>query len=181
MKHYSEVDLLEVHYLPAAELVPVHKHLSSCPECMSRYDTLQKKLRASIGASCGRIEQKPQTFWDRQRFSIMRKIQEQPRQISRPSRSYAWVGIAAALIIVVALALILGQDPSAGMRGSAAPEVATVESQEPLPEIDAAADVFQELRAVNDPWSSDELSGFRGAVEWETWTTEPARAAGGTL
>lgn len=181
MNHYTEVDLLEVHYLPRTELVPVHQHLSSCAECMSRYDTLQKKLRASVGVSCSRIEEKPQTFWDRQRFSIMRKIQAQPRQAARPSRSFGWVALAASLIIVASLVLILRESPSAGMPGSVAPDIVSVEAGERLPEIDAAADVFQELRAVNDPWNSDELSPFRGAVEWETWTTEPAGTAGGTL
>ncbi len=181
MKHYTEVDLLEVHYLPAEALMPVHKHLSSCPECMSRYDSLQKKLRTAARLPCSLVDQKPATFWDRQRFSIMRKIQARPAQapaINTPPRS--WIAAAAAMVVVASIVLVLTTRPDAGMAPSNE-SIALVQTIAPETEIDAAADVFQELRAVNDPWNSDELSPFRGAVEWETWTAESPATPRGAL
>ncbi|HUF16650.1 MAG TPA: hypothetical protein VMS12_01255 [Thermoanaerobaculia bacterium] len=180
MKHYTEVDLLEVHYLPPEALIPVHKHLSACRECMSKYDSLQKKLRSSAEVSCSRIEQKPATFWDRQRFSIMRKIQSHPRQVARKPAIGKLLAVAAMLLIMVSGVVLVREYSAADPAPQGASDV-LVEQKQAEPDIDAAADVFQELRALNDPWSSEELSPFRGAVEWETWTTEPASDPRGTL
>jgi len=167
MRHYTEVDLLELCYLPPSEMVPVRAHLSECADCTLRYDGLQRKLRSAATVGCPKIEEKPQTYWDRQRFAVMRKVQGKP--IPQSHRISNSVRVAAAALVLIASTALIYR-ASTPVRE---PEPASVMSTLPQTEVDAAAEVLQELRAVNDPWGSEELSEFRGIVEWESWTADP--------
>ena len=73
--HFSEADLLETYYTQPGQSMPVMMHLADCPECAARYERLERKVRGL--AACAHdqtIEEKPETFWARQRLSVMRKI-----------------------------------------------------------------------------------------------------------
>ena len=69
--HYSEADLLETYYTQPGESMPVMMHLASCSECAARYERLERKLREA--AVC-HVDEKPETFWSRQRLSVMRTL-----------------------------------------------------------------------------------------------------------
>src|SRR5260370_30710535 len=69
-KHYSEADLLETYYMQPGQSMPVMMHLAECSDCAARYERLEHKLREA--ASCHTDQ--PETFWSRQRRTIMRSI-----------------------------------------------------------------------------------------------------------
>ena len=94
-KHYSEADLLETYYTQPGDSMPVMMHLAECEECAARYERLERKVRG-LGAC---EHDKPETFWARQRISIMKKIesQQQPSLFARSARYAA----AAALILIL--------------------------------------------------------------------------------
>src|SRR5258708_13038095 len=69
-KHYSEADLLETYYMQPGQSMPVMMHLAECSDCAARYERLEHKLREA--ASCH--TDRPETFWSRQRRTIMRSI-----------------------------------------------------------------------------------------------------------
>src|SRR6185503_14006467 len=93
--HYSEADLLETYYMQPGASMPVMMHLADCSDCAARYERLEKKVR---GLSSCAHDDKPDTFWARQRISVMRKIGTQR------SSSFARVTrVAAAALLVGAL------------------------------------------------------------------------------
>src|SRR6185436_8055439 len=91
MKHFSEADLLETYYTQPGESMPVMMHLAECSECASRYERLERKVRGL--AECE--HDKPETFWARQRLSIMRRVQE------RRAPAFARYAAAAAIVLVL--------------------------------------------------------------------------------
>ena len=103
--HFSEADLLETYYTQPGESMPVMMHLADCPECAARYERLERKVRGL--AACAHdevIEQKPETFWARQRLSVMRKIDARRGRTS----SFARVTrIAAAAMLVMVLGALI--------------------------------------------------------------------------
>ncbi|HET7712837.1 MAG TPA: hypothetical protein VFL80_12965 [Thermoanaerobaculia bacterium] len=153
--HYSEADLLETYYLKPGESMPVMMHLASCGECAARYERLERKLRET---SC-HSDQRPDTFWTRQRLSIMRRI-------ARDGRRPAILGRTARIAAAAALAFFMGGavvfkvlEPAL----DAPPAViTTAQNETPSPLADEAA-------IPSDPWQSDELDEFRPVVEWESW------------
>lgn len=166
MKHYSEAELLELFYLPPADYLPMRVHMAECEECTRRYHRLQQKLQPP---ACERHDDKPGTFWDRQRFSIMRKIQM--RESATRARTFPVRPVAAAAIVVALLLSGVLISRSATEQTSA-PEQAALAAEGGEPATEPAAEIFHELRAVNDPWSSEELEPFRDVVEWESWAVE---------
>ncbi|MGN6186062.1 MAG: hypothetical protein ACTHQM_20720 [Thermoanaerobaculia bacterium] len=161
--HYSEADLLETYYTQPGESMPVMMHLGDCDECAARYERVERKVRGL--AACEHDEQ-PETFWARQRMTIMRRIaKEQPSRTSAIARV---TRVAAAAV----LALILGglvtwnqrNDVQAPVAGTAtAIKTAT---NAPAPE---AVITKQSSEDSTDPWQSDELKDFGTMVEWESW------------
>ena len=152
-QHYSEADLLETYYAQPGASMPVMMHLADCADCAARYERLEQKVRAL--AACAHDE--PETFWARQRISIMRKID------ARRSFSIARVTRVAAAAV---LALLIGG--VAVMRVAEAPSRRVAETQTAqavaLPVDDAAT------RQLEDSaWQSDELSDFHSMVAWESW------------
>lgn len=147
-EHYSEADLLETYYMQPGASMPVMMHLADCTDCASRYERLEKKVRGL--AACAHDE-KPDTFWARQRFAVLRKIG------SRQSSTFARVTrIAAAALLVAGLGgwITLRQ---------AEPSPAATATMQPMPEITV------QVTTPADPWDSEELDEFHSLVAWESW------------
>jgi anti-sigma factor RsiW len=146
--HYSEADLLETYYMQPGASMPVMMHLADCSDCASRYERLEKKVR---GLSSCAHDEKPETFWARQRISVMRKVGARPSTFARVSR------VAAAAVLVAALGGWFSSrqvtPPPAAIVTPAAPEI-TVQVTTPA-----------------DPWDSEELDEFHSIVAWESWDT----------
>ncbi|MEA2489277.1 MAG: hypothetical protein QOH21_1069 [Acidobacteriota bacterium] len=148
--HYSEADLLETYYTQPGASMPVMMHLADCTDCAARYDRLDAKLRGI--AQCH--TDAPETFWARQRLSIMKKVGT--RQTQRPSRL---LGAAAAAVLALVLTGVMTfrKDVPAPAPAQTA-TAATV-----------AAPATPEISSSDDPWQSDELKDFESMVAWESW------------
>lgn len=152
-QHFSEADLLETYYTKPGESMPVMMHLADCAECAARYDRLEGKMHSL--RACPHDE-KPETFWARQRLQIMRKIdvrRERRATFQRVTR------IAAAAMLVVILGALLTwrrADTRAVATTTAAAEVQIVPS----------------ATSTSDPWQSDELKDYSSMVAWESWVED---------
>lgn len=147
--HYSEADLLDTYYMQPGASMPVMMHLADCADCAARYERLEKKVRGL--AACAH-DDKPDTFWARQRFAVMRKIRAQrPSAVARVTR------VAAAAMLVAVLGGWLGSRPAD------APEPLSVHHVHPVPEITV------QVTTPADPWESEELDEFHSLVAWESW------------
>ena len=151
MKHYSEAELLETYYTQPGESMPVMMHLAACSDCAARYERLERKLRSL--AACD-ADDKPQTFWTRQRMLIMRGIDARKHHGESVTRSWR---VAAAAV----LAFILG--------GTVVYKTVDERKPAPPPIIVQAQQPAAEDPVVHDAWQSDELKDFHGMVQWETW------------
>jgi hypothetical protein len=152
-RHFSEAELLETYYTQPGESMPVMMHLASCADCAARYERLERKLRNL--ASCA-VDEKPQTFWARQRLMIMRGIEARKQHGEGAARTWR---VAAAAV----LAFILG---GAVVYKSVEPKLASppaIVQQQP------AATPDDPQAVVHDAWQSDELKDFHGMVQWESW------------
>jgi hypothetical protein len=152
-EHYSEADLLETYYMQPGASMPVMMHLADCSDCAARYERLEKKVR---GLSACAHDDKPDTFWARQRISVMRKIGARPSAFARTAR------VAAAAVLVAALG---GWFSSRQV----APPPATVMAPQTAPEISV------QITTPADPWDSEELGEFQSIVAWESWDTPAAK------
>jgi hypothetical protein len=163
-QHFSEADLLETYYTQPGESMPVMMHLADCSECAERYERLGRKLRGT--AVCH--DEKPETFWARQRISILRRIAKQ--QDRRPR--VAGIAAAAALTLVLGgLATWRVVDDSMSRRVAVnAPVTQTAQLDTPTTrQLDTPT-------TLSDPWQSEELEDFQSMVAWESWVD--ASAAG---
>ncbi len=150
-QHYSEADLLETYYTQPGESMPVMMHLADCSECAARYERLERKLRGMSDCHA----EKPETFWARQRISVMRRINAQPARRPRVA------GIAAA----AALTLVLG--------GLVTWKSVHVDETQPTT-VTAELNTLTTRQPDNattpsDPWQSEELKDFQSMVAWESW------------
>jgi len=139
-EHYSEADLLETYYMQPGASMPVMMHLADCNDCATRYERLEKKVRGL--AACAHDE-KPDTFWARQRIAVMRNL---PRHSSarRATR------VAAAALLVATLGGWLA-------------------SRQPEPVVTPATELTVQITTPADPWESEELDEFHSLVAWESW------------
>jgi predicted anti-sigma-YlaC factor YlaD len=143
-QHYSEADLLETYYTQPGDSMPVMMHLAECSECASRYERLEKKVRGI--AACE--HDKPETFWARQRISIMRRVDAQRRT---PVMRYA----AAAVLTVLLGGVVTYQVEKS--------------STHPVVETATANIEFEQPSVTSDPWQSEELKDYQPVVAWESW------------
>lgn len=152
MKHYSEADLLETYYTQPGESMPVMMHLADCTDCAARYARLERKVRGL--AACE--NEKPETFWARQRISIMRRVDSEGRRTSTFARS-ARLAAAAALVLVLGGVITLTNEvPETQAPAAAQPTVtASVENTSDS--------------VTTDPWQSEELKDLQPVVAWESW------------
>jgi predicted anti-sigma-YlaC factor YlaD len=158
-RHYSEADLLETYYTAPGDSMPVMMHLAGCAECAARYERLERKIRNL--AACE--HDRPETFWARQRLSIMRTIE---RKSDRRSVMPATARLAAAAVVVVAI--LTGVIVTRDENGIPAPTdtVATTVTA-------SASPITPALEPVPaNPWQSEELSDFQSVVAWESWVDE---------
>jgi anti-sigma factor RsiW len=148
--HYSEADLLETYYLQPGESMPVMMHLADCSACAAKYERLERKLREA--AACTTHE-RPETFWARQRMSVMRRVASGSRfaAVVRTSR----IAAAAALTFFLGGAVVYKS-----LEPALEPAQAVVISRPA---------VHEEQTAAHDAWQSEELQEFHGVVDWETW------------
>ena len=114
------------------------------------------------------VDEKPDSFWVRQRLTINRSVLA-TAAAPRGTRSvpvWRWTA-AAALTLCLSAALVYRTIPS---RVAVAAPLHTVTSQEDTSAAPLPGDRFRDLREINDPWNSDSLKPFQGAVQWESWT-----------
>lgn len=160
--HFSEADLLETYYMQPGESMPVMMHLAACTDCSARYERLERKLREA--AVCP--AEKPETFWSRQRLSIMRTIAAQPARLDRIA-AFGRIAAAAALAFVLGGAVVY--------REVTRPQAVAVA---PPATIVATAPTVDDMRAPLDPWQSEELQQFHNLVQWESWVGDTPNPGG---
>ncbi|HSP16473.1 MAG TPA: hypothetical protein VLV78_17140 [Thermoanaerobaculia bacterium] len=151
--HYSEADLLETYYMQPGDSMPVMMHLASCGDCAARYERLERKLREA--AACP--TERPETFWSRQRLSIMRRIASQP--VRQRLRGVTGVAAAALLAFLSGAAIVYHETRPAKPAPAPANAVATAKA---TPTVD-------EMHAPINPWQSEELQRYHEVVQWESW------------
>lgn len=160
--HFSEADLLETYYMQPGESMPVMMHLAACTDCAARYERLERKLREA--AACP-IE-KPETFWSRQRLSIMRSIAAQPARFARVA-AFGRIAATAALAFVLGGAVVYHEVNRPGT-------IAVIQ-----PEINPT---IEDMHAPINPWQSEELQQFHDVVQWESWVGDtPANGGDDSL
>ena len=163
--HFSEADLLETYYMQPGESMPVMMHLASCNDCAARYERLERKLRET--AAC---PTKSETFWVRQRHSIMQRIASQPAHARRVA-SIARVAAAATLAFVLGAAVVYHEVKPVHVTTAAPARTAAVTK---TPNVD-------EMHDPINPWESEELQQFHGVVQWESWVGDTQSNGGGSL
>jgi hypothetical protein len=158
MKHFSEAELLETYYMQPGESMPVMMHLASCSDCAARYERLEHKLREA--ASCETA--KHETFWTRQRMSIVRRVaarQSRFASIGRVSR----VAAAAVFAFTLGGAVMYKAVSPALDAPLAVPSHAAIAAAAPATEPAAPATL------EHDAWQNEELQDFHSVVQWESW------------
>ena len=157
-QHFTEADLLETYYTQPGESMPVMMHLADCTECAARYERLDRKIRNL--AACDHAD-KPETFWARQRISVMRKIDAQRDRSAITSR-FSRVAAAAALVVVLGGGVFTWQNKSTSRQ--------TVEQQPTVTaSLDDSTTGSLDASEPADPWQSDELKDYQSVVAWESW------------
>jgi hypothetical protein len=159
--HFSEADLLETYYMQPGESMPVMMHLAGCTDCSARYERLERKLREA--AVCH--TEKPETFWSRQRLSIMRRIAAQPAHVARIA-SMARVAAAALLAFVLGGAVVYHE-----VKPVSTKDVAPTTTVAKTPTVD-------DMHAPINPWQSEELQQFHEVVQWESWVGDTSNSGG---
>lgn len=162
-KHFSEADLLETYYTQPGESMPVMMHLASCDACAARYDKLDRKLREV--ASCH--TERPETFWSRQRLSIMKNVQ---RGTSSPAVQLWRAAAAAALAFLLGGTLVYNLTQIGGARATS--QAASAVAAPLMPSDD------EDFSTPADPWQTEELQDFQPVVQWESWVAETKSARG---
>ncbi len=153
-QHFSEADLLETYYTRPGESLPVMMHLADCTECAARYERLERKMR-SLSQCSHHEDEKPESFWVRQRMQVMRRIdarRERTASFARVTR------IAAAAMLVLVLGALVTWD--------------RVEEPAPVPVVETVQSVSPDMSTTTDPWQSDELNEYSSMVAWETWVED---------
>lgn len=166
MKHFSEAELLETYYTQPGQSMPVMMHLASCSDCAARYERLERKLRSL--ASCAHDE-KPQTFWTRQRMLILRRIEARKEHAGRAVRS--WRVAAAAMLAFFLGGMVVYKSVEPALNAP----VQVVVPATPQPRTSETPDV------VHDAWQSDELKDYHGMVQWESWVDSKNEQNGSSL
>jgi anti-sigma factor RsiW len=147
-QHFSEADLLETYYTKPGESMPVMMHLAECTDCAARYERLERKMH---GLRACPHEEKPETFWARQRMQILRKIGARRERRATMQR---FTRIAAAAMLIFVLGALLT------WRRTEVPRAVVVATP-------AAVQVVP-----SDPWQSDELKDYSSMVAWESWVED---------
>lgn len=161
-RHYSEADLLETYYVQPGQSMPVMMHLANCSDCAARYERLERKLREA--ASCH--TNRPESFWARQRHTIMRSIGA--RRERRVIAVAPWRALAAALLTFILGGTIVYQKERPPEAVAERPAIAA--KTPPLKPATPTRVAPNDELLLHDPWQSDELKQFHDVVAWEKWT-----------
>ena len=160
-QHFSEADLLETYYTKPGESMPVMMHLADCADCAARYERLERKMRGL--RECSHHEEKPETFWVRQRIAVMRKIDARRTRTASFARVTKIAAAAMLVFVLGALGTWNQVDKSSSLQ---VVETAAVETTS----LDDST--TRQLDTSSDPWQSDELSDYSSMVAWETWVED---------
>ena len=152
-KHFSEADLLETYYTQPGESMPVMMHLADCEECAARYERLERKIRGT--ATCH--DEKPETFWTRQRLTIMRRVEQQKRQTLTMAQALRIAAVAVFAFVLGGVATYRTIGPGPGSTDTIRQAVS------------APPPATAEVTVPTDPWESEELDDFHSMVDWESW------------
>lgn len=175
MKHYSDLDLIEFHYLGEAP-ADVRDHLASCERCAKALREVESSLQESVEST--RIDV-PETFWQRQKHSILHRV--------RRERLPWWRGRAAQASAAAMLLVMIGGGWLFVTRQPAAiePAPAVVTQTASLTTTNAAATqpagALGDFGVSSDPWASEQLEPLRDVVAWESWVGQNGGDSGGTL
>jgi hypothetical protein len=159
-QHFSEADLLETYYTRPGESMPVMMHLADCTDCAARYERLERKMRGL--RECPHDE-KPETFWARQRIAVMRKIdarRARTASIARVTR------VAAAAMLVLVLGALITWDRVDQSTSRPVVETAAVQT------VPSDNSTTRSLDDSSNPWQSDELKDYSSMVAWESWVED---------
>lgn len=157
------------------------RHLGRCADCRRRLESIRSRLDESAGRFDRRVDDQPETFWERQRMAITRSIGRK-----RPSRFPSRIALRRALLAAAALTLTIvgGAALFEGViRKSVEPRLATTTQPSVVEstETEAAAPLTGiSTDSSYDPWAAEELAEFQDVVAWESWLAEEAEPAGGT-
>jgi hypothetical protein len=152
-KHFSEADLLETYYTQPGESMPVMMHLAECEDCASRYERLERKIR---GTRACHVDDQPETFWTRQRLTIMRRVAQQKKRTWSTAQTLRIAAVAVFAFVLGGVATYRTIEPATTTTATQTASVATTP---------ATADTS----IPADPWESEELDEFHSMVDWETW------------
>ncbi|HXI11714.1 MAG TPA: hypothetical protein VNM92_03615 [Thermoanaerobaculia bacterium] len=175
MKHYSEADLLELHY--GGERDPAAQHMSECSECTRRFVSVRLKLLSARSSACASVDTKPSTFWARQRVAITRAIDAKHVLPERRLRTAPKLAFAAALIAVLSLGVVRVANRPADTPESKNVAISASRELTNGPGSAAVGEIAS-LTATQDPWETAELEQFREVVEWESWIEADQRPEG---
>lgn len=170
-RHYSEADLLETYYMQPGQSMPVMMHLAECSDCAARYERLELKLREA--ASCHTSQ--PETFWSRQRHTIMRSIRVRRERSVVAVR--AWRIAAAAILAFLIGGAVVFETVKPSPPEIQTTTIAKTATRKKPPSVEPAPKTPPEDLLLHDAWQSDELRQFHGVVQWESWTpdTQPSK------
>ena len=154
--HYTEADLLEMHYLKPCMNTAMLAHVESCGECTAKMKGLEQKLRSVECETPGQ----PETFWKRQRLSILRRAEGQQRKTRTAARA---LRVAAAAILAFFLGgVVVYRAVEPGLK-------APVETHSMTTTVASSGVATDDPQLLRDPWQSDELNDFHNVVKWESW------------
>lgn len=157
--HYSEADLLETYYTQPGESMPVMMHLADCSDCAARYARLEQKLHSIAACDSPR----PETFWQRQRLQVMRRIGQERSKFAGAVRVTRIAAGAAFAFLLGGAVMYKAVEPALEppVLLSSAPVARATRPAVPVTGPAAKPD--------HDAWQSDELKDFHSVVGWETW------------
>jgi anti-sigma factor RsiW len=160
-RHLDDAELLEAWYLEEAD-GDAADHLASCERCNAQLLEVVALVREGAAE-----DERPESFWQRQRLSIERRIERETVQAP------AWrrvANIAAAAMLTLVLGGLL-------LFRSSAPEPERPALVTQSASVTAAAEAqVLEYEGSKDPWESEELESFGNVVEWESWVEKtPAK------
>lgn len=169
-KEHPDLADLAGHFWAPAEESRIAHHLDTCRRCRQSYVNLAAELQEHARRHDREVEEKPATFWARQRIAIQRSIEDpRARRVSPGVRVVFGLATAAVLALAIALGAWLARAPSGlkpGRPGTTPATATSTISSNGTPAT-AAAQLFE--ARTDDPWSTSELEPFHPVVEWEGW------------
>ena len=64
MSHYSEIDMMELYYLPDSS-PEAGRHISGCRECSVLWAVVERRVARAAAAHRDEVDAMPESFWHR--------------------------------------------------------------------------------------------------------------------